>query len=73
MARLARIGVVALACILLSNRIAVAQTGSIAGVVKDTSGAVLPDDEFETDRVGKLSAVSARLASPTAEVPRYGP
>ena len=42
MRRIARCGVAALMCMGLGRSVAFAQTGSIAGVAKDTSGAVLP-------------------------------
>ena len=42
MERIARLGIAALACVLLGRGVALAQTGSIAGVARDTSGAVLP-------------------------------
>src|SRR5882672_4250659 len=42
MVRIAKLGVAALAFVMLGHGVAVAQTGSIAGVAKDTSGAILP-------------------------------
>ena len=42
MGRFARLGMAALGCVMLSRGVAWAQTGSIAGVARDTSGAVLP-------------------------------
>jgi hypothetical protein len=41
MERIARLGIATLACVLLGRGVGWAQTGSIAGVVRDTSGAVL--------------------------------
>jgi carboxypeptidase family protein len=42
MGKLARLGIAGLACVILGRGVAFAQTGSIAGMAKDTSGAVLP-------------------------------
>src|SRR5580765_6110621 len=42
MERIARLGIAALACVLLGRGVGWAQTGSIAGVARDTSGALLP-------------------------------
>ena len=42
MRRIAALATAALACVLLGRSVASAQTGSIAGVARDTSGAVLP-------------------------------
>src|SRR5712671_4125757 len=42
MRRIARVAIAVLTCLLAGRAIASAQTGSIAGVVRDTSGAVLP-------------------------------
>jgi hypothetical protein len=42
MGKFVRVSVVALACLVLGRSVALAQTGTIAGVVKDTSGAILP-------------------------------
>ncbi len=43
MSKLARVGIALLtACIVIGRGVAIAQTGAIAGIVKDTSGAVLP-------------------------------
>jgi len=42
MGRIARLGIAGLTCMILGRGIAFAQTGSIAGVAKDTSGAILP-------------------------------
>src|SRR5476649_888396 len=42
MARIARLGIATLTFVLLGRGVAFAQTGSIAGVARDTSGAVLP-------------------------------
>jgi hypothetical protein len=47
MGRIARLGFVALVSTLLGSGLAFAQTGSIAGVVKDASGAVLPGVSVE--------------------------
>ena len=47
MGRIARLGFVALVSTVLGPGLAFAQTGSIAGVVKDTSGAVLPGVSVE--------------------------
>src|SRR5580765_3551975 len=42
MERIARLGIAALACVLLGRGVGWAQTGAIAGVARDASGAVLP-------------------------------
>ena len=47
-----RLAVLALACVLLVPAMARAQGASIAGVVKDTSGAVLPGVTVEAAEPG---------------------
>ena len=42
MGRIGRLALAVLTCVMLSRGVALAQTGSIAGVAKDTTGAILP-------------------------------
>ena len=49
--------VVAVACVVLGRGVAFAQTGSIAGVAKDTSGAVLPGVTVEASSPALIEKV----------------
>ncbi|HEV2983888.1 MAG TPA: carboxypeptidase regulatory-like domain-containing protein, partial [Vicinamibacterales bacterium] len=57
MGRIARLGFVALVSTVLGPGLAFAQTGSIAGVVKDTSGAVLPGVSVEASSPALIEKV----------------
>jgi hypothetical protein len=59
--RMMRAGLTALACVMLLPAIALAQTATIAGVVKDTSGAVMPGVTVEAASPALIERVRAAV------------
>ena len=67
MGRIAKLGIAALAFVILGRGVASAQTGSIAGVARDTSGAVLPGVTVEAASEALIEKTRSAITDGTGQ------